>query len=61
MWTPEIDRELKNLKATVAKINFGGGAAPKATQTKTPVTKAPAGVSAAEWKAMTPAERKLWQ
>ena len=28
---------------------------------KTPVTKAPAGVSAAEWKAMTPAERKLWQ
>jgi hypothetical protein len=30
-------------------------------RTKTPVTKAPAGVSAAEWKAMTPAERKLWQ
>jgi len=28
---------------------------------KTPVTKAPPGVSAAEWKAMTPAERKLWQ
>ena len=26
MWTPEIDRELKNLKAAVAKINFGGGA-----------------------------------
>jgi soluble lytic murein transglycosylase-like protein len=41
---------------------IGGGttakSAPKAT---TPVTKAPAGVSAAEWKAMTPAERKLWQ
>jgi hypothetical protein len=35
-----------------------GGPSPK---TKTPVTKAPAGVSAAEWKAMTPAERKLWQ
>ena len=35
-----------------------GGSSPKA---KTPVTKAPAGVSAAEWKAMTPAERKLWQ
>lgn len=29
--------------------------------TKTPVTKAPPGVSATEWKAMTPAERKLWQ
>jgi hypothetical protein len=28
---------------------------------KTPVSKAPPGVSAAEWKAMTPAERKLWQ
>lgn len=28
---------------------------------KTPVTKAPPGVSATEWKAMTPAERKLWQ
>lgn len=61
MWTPEIDRELKNLKSVVAKIDFGGGAAPKAAQSKTPVVKAPAGVSAAEWKAMTPAERKLWQ
>ena len=30
-------------------------------RTKTPVTKAPPGVSATEWKAMTPAERKLWQ
>jgi hypothetical protein len=30
-------------------------------RTKTQVTKAPPGVSAAEWKAMTPAERKLWQ
>jgi hypothetical protein len=34
---------------------------PPAPRTKTPVTKAPAGVSATEWKAMTPAERKLWQ
>jgi len=31
------------------------------TKAKTPVTKAPPGVSATEWKAMTPAERKLWQ
>jgi hypothetical protein len=30
MWTPEINRELENLKAVVAKIDFGGGAAPKA-------------------------------
>jgi len=30
-------------------------------RTKTPITKAPSGVTAAEWKAMTPAERKLWQ
>lgn len=35
-----------------------GAPPPKA---KTPVTKAPPGVSATEWKAMTPAERKLWQ
>lgn len=34
---------------------------PPSPRTKTPVTKAPAGVSATEWKAMTPAERKLWQ
>lgn len=62
-WTPDMDVALDSLKATVAKINFGGAAtpAPKAAQSKTPVTKAPAGVSAAEWKAMTPAERKLWQ
>jgi len=33
--------------------------APRAAAT--PVTKVPPGVSAAEWKAMTPAERKLWQ
>ena len=25
MWTPEIDRELKILKSTIAKIDFGGG------------------------------------
>lgn len=32
MWTPEIDRELKNLKSVVAKIDFGGGsAAPRRT------------------------------
>ena len=30
-------------------------------KTKTLVTKAPSGVTATEWKAMTPAERKLWQ
>jgi hypothetical protein len=34
MWTPEIDRELKNLKTAVAKINFGGGAAKPKTPTK---------------------------
>jgi hypothetical protein len=34
MWTPEIDRELKNLKATVAKIDFGGSAAKRSTPTK---------------------------
>jgi len=33
MWTPEIDRELKNLKSAVAKINFGGAAKPR-TPTK---------------------------
>ena len=44
-------------------LNEGGAAKPKTETAKsaTPVTKAPAGVSAAEWKAMTPAERKLWQ
>jgi len=39
------------------KLNEGGAAKSK---TATPVTKAPPGVSAAEWKEMTPAERKLW-
>jgi hypothetical protein len=34
MWTPEIDRELQRLKATVAKIDFGGGAVKRSTPTK---------------------------
>lgn len=34
MWTPAIDRELQNLKAAVAKIDFGGGAAKPRTPTK---------------------------
>jgi hypothetical protein len=34
MWTPEIDRELQRLKATVAKIDFGGGATKRSTSTK---------------------------
>ena len=40
---------------------FGEPIGGETTAKSTPVTKAPAGVSAAEWKAMTPAERKLWQ
>jgi hypothetical protein len=37
MWTPEIDRELQNLKSVVAKIDFGGGsAAPKPAGPRTP-------------------------
>ena len=45
------------------KLNEAGTAKPKAQTPRaaTPTTKAPAGVSAAEWNAMTPAERKLWQ
>lgn len=39
MWTPEIDRELKNLKSAVAKINFGGGAA----KPRTPVQRKASG------------------
>ena len=39
MWTPEIDRELKNLKSAVAKINFGGAAA----KPKTPVQRKASG------------------
>jgi len=44
-------------------LNEGGAPKTKAAPPKvaTPTTKAPAGVSAAEWNAMTPAERKLWQ
>ena len=44
-------------------LNEGGATTSKAqtSKTTTPVTKPPAGVSAAEWKEMTPAERKLWQ
>lgn len=39
MWTPEIDRELKNLKSAVAKINFGAAAA----KPKTPVQRKASG------------------
>jgi len=60
-WTPDMDVALDKLKATVAKMDFGGGAAaPKAAPPKTPTTKAPPGVSAEDWKYMSPAERKLW-
>lgn len=63
-------RNATNLAERVYNIQYGDdvkelpafklrGAPP--ARTKTPVTKAPPGVSAAEWKAMTPAERKLWQ
>ena len=40
MWTPEIDRELKNLKSVVAKIDFGGGGA---TPRRTPVPRKASG------------------
>jgi hypothetical protein len=40
----------------------GGGAAPaNAGPQKTPVVKPPAGISADDWKYMTPEERRLWQ
>jgi hypothetical protein len=63
-------RSATNLAERVYDVQYGDdikeypdfklrGAPPP--RTKTPVTKAPPGVSAAEWKAMTPAERKLWQ
>jgi hypothetical protein len=63
-------RNATNLAERVYDVQYGddikeypdfklrGAPSPRA---KTPVTKAPPGVSAAEWKAMTPAERKLWQ
>jgi hypothetical protein len=38
MWTPEINRELQSLKATVAKIDFGGGG-----QRRTPVQRKASG------------------
>jgi hypothetical protein len=57
-------RTIRNFaKQNGIKLNEAGTAKPKAQTPKsaTPVTKAPPGVSAAEWKEMTPAERKLWQ
>jgi hypothetical protein len=57
-------RTIRNFaKQNGIKLNEGGAAKTKAQPPKraTPTTKAPAGVSAAEWNAMTPAERKLWQ
>jgi hypothetical protein len=63
-------RNATNLAERVYNVQYGddikeypdfklrGAPSPRA---KTPVTKTPPGVSAAEWKAMTPAERKLWQ
>jgi hypothetical protein len=57
-------RTIRNFaKQNGIKLNESGTVKPKAAAPKraTPTTKAPAGVSAAEWNAMTPAERKLWQ
>jgi hypothetical protein len=57
-------RTIRNFaKQNGIKLNEAGTAKPKAQAPRaaTPTTKAPAGVSAAEWNAMTPAERKLWQ
>jgi hypothetical protein len=58
-----IDTLRNFAKQNGIKLNEAGTAKPKAQTPRaaTPTTKAPAGVSAAEWNAMTPAERKLWQ
>jgi len=63
MWTPELDADFNELTKAVEKLRPKGKtpAQRKAAPPATPTTKAPPGVSAAEWNAMTPAERKLWQ
>lgn len=56
----EVAKDAPELRLDVAPIADRYKAVPEAPATKTPVTKPPPGVSAAEWKAMSPEDRKLW-
>lgn len=56
----EVAKDAPELRLDVAPIADRYKAVPEAPATKTPVTKPPPGVSAAEWKAMSPKDRKLW-
>ena len=56
----EVAKDAPELRLDVAPIADTYKAFPETPAAKTPVTKPPPGVSAAEWKAMSPKERKLW-
>jgi hypothetical protein len=56
----EVAKDAPELRLDVAPIADRYKARPEAPATKTPVTKPPPGVSAAEWEAMSPKDRKLW-
>lgn len=56
----EVAKDAPELRLDAAPIADRYKAVPEAPASKTPVTKPPPGVSAAEWKEMSPKERKLW-
>ena len=56
----EVAKDAPELRLDVTPIADRYKAVPEAPAAKTPVTKPPPGVSAAEWKVMSPKERKLW-
>jgi hypothetical protein len=56
----EVAKDAPELRLDAAPIADTYKAVPESPASKTPVTKPPPGVSAAEWKEMSPKERKLW-
>jgi hypothetical protein len=57
----EVAKDAPELRLDAAPIADRYKAVPEAPASKTPVTKPPAGISAEDWKYMTPEGRRLWQ
>ena len=57
----EVAKDAPELRLDVAPIADTYKAVPEKTTSKTPVSKPPAGISADDWKYMTPEGRRLWQ
>jgi hypothetical protein len=57
----EVAKDAPELRLDVAPIADRYKAVPETPTSKTPVTKPPAGISAEDWKYVTPEGRRLWQ